>query len=257
MTDFGAVVVDAVEPDIAMRAVICDDDPVVRSLVADLIEDRSGEVVGETEHGVEAMRLIDRLSPDVVVVDLSLTTGSGLDVAREIAARPEGPAVIVFTAFDSAVGPGSGFRVVHKPSFADLERALDEVVQLTMRGTDRRRQSRPVPPPVGRDDDGIDETSEFFRVLVESMPEDSMIAVCTDGLDVTEATLALRRVLRGQDRLIVRRRWLVALLIGGDPSAAHSVIERLRPAIPDIGMRVRCATAGDSPSDAFVALTRD
>jgi hypothetical protein len=89
------------------------------------------------------------------------------------------------------------------------------------------------------------------------MPEDSMIAVCTDGLDVTEATLALRRVLRGQDRLIVRRRWLVALLIGGDPSAAHSVIERLRPAIPDIGMRVRCATAGDSPSDAFVALTRD
>lgn len=257
MADIGAVVVDAVEPDIGMRAVICDDDPVVRSLITDLIEERSGEVVGETEHGLEALRLIDRLAPDVVVVDLSLTTGSGLDVAREVAARDGGPAVIVFSAFDGAVGAGSGLRMVHKPSFDDLERALDEVVQLTMRGTDRRRQSRAVPPPVGRDDDGVDETSEFFRVLVESMPEDSMIAVCTDGLDVVEATLALRRVLRAQDRLTVRRRWLVALLIGGGARASHAVIERLRPAIPDIGMRVRCALAGDSPSDAYVALTRD
>ena len=257
MADFGAGVIDAVEPDIGMRAVVCDDDPVVRSLIADLIEERSGEVVGETEHGLEAIRLIDRLSPDVVVVDLSLTTGSGLDVAREIAARDGGPAVIVFSAFDSAVGAGSGLRVVHKPSFDDLERALDEVVQLTMRGTDRRRQSRAVPPPVGRHDDGVDEMSEFFRVLVESMPDDSMIAVCTDGLDVTEATRALRRVLRAQDRLAVRRRWLVALLIGGGTSATHAVIERLRPAIPDIGMRVRCAVAGDSPSDVYVALTKD
>ena len=248
---------DAVEPDVGMRAVICDDDPVVRSLIADLIEERSGEVVAETEHGMAAIGLVDRLSPDVVVVDLSLTTGSGMDVAREIAARDGGPAVIVFSAFDSAVSAGSGLRVVHKPSFDDLGRALDEVVQLTMRGADRRRRARTVPPPVGRDDEGLDETSEFFRVLVDSFPDDSMIAVCTDGLDVTEATLALRNVLRAQDRLTVRRRWLVALLIGGGTSAPHAVIERLRPAIPDIGMRVRCATAGDSPSDAFVALTKD
>lgn len=257
MTDFGAGVVDAVEPDIGMRAVVCDDDPVVRSLITDLIEDRSGEVVGETEHGTEAISLVDRLSPDVVVVDLSLTSGSGMDVARALAAREGGPAVIVFSAFDSGVSAGSGLRVVHKPSFDDLGRALDEVVQLTMRGVDRRRPSRSVPPPVGRDDDGRDETSEFFRVLVDSMPDDSMVAVCTDGLDVSEATLALRRVLRAQDRVAVRRRWLVALLIGGGRSAPHAVIERLRPAIPDIGMRVRCATTGDSPSDAFVALTKD
>jgi CheY-like chemotaxis protein len=257
VTDFGAGVVDAVEPDIGMRALICDVDPVVRSLIRDLVEERSGEVVGETEHGLEAVSLVDRLSPDVVVVDLSLATGSGLDVARELAGRAGGPAVIIFSAFDSGVSAGSGLRVVHKPSFDDLERALDEVVQLTMRGTDRRRRARAVPPPVGRDDDGIDETSEFFRVLVDSMPDDSMIAVCTDGLDVTEAALALRGVLRVQDRVAVRRRWLVALLIGGGESAPHAVIERLRPAIPDIGMRVRCASTGDSPSDAFVALTKD
>lgn len=238
-----------------MVAVVCDDDPVVRAVVRTVIEQRTGEVIAETGHAATAIELVERYRPDVVVVDLALQSGSGVDVARTLSERADPPAVIVFTAFDGMVGEGSGLQIVRKPSFDDLERALDEVVQVAVRRDERRRAGRVVPPAGPRDETGIDGRDDFYRVLVEAGPEEVLLVVPVEGLDPAETAAAMRGVLRSQDRMTRRHDVLVALLIGAGPDGAASVTARLAAAIPGIDDRVRSGLTGDSPAEAFMDLT--
>lgn len=79
------------------RIVIADDHPTVRSgIKADLTTPLS--VVGEAGDAAEALALIDRLRPDLVVCDLNMPEGGGLRVVRETAARfGDAVKVVVFT----------------------------------------------------------------------------------------------------------------------------------------------------------------
>jgi len=74
-----------------VRVLLVDDHAIVRSGIALLLQEEGGfEVVGEAGDAREAVRLTRRLTPDVVVLDVKLGSGSGLDVIaelREIGAR--------------------------------------------------------------------------------------------------------------------------------------------------------------------------
>lgn len=90
-------------PDARVRAVIVEDEPLVRALLREYTEPLEWlEVVGEAVNGPAAVRLIDELRPDLVFLDVHLPELSGLDVLER--AKHE-PAVIFTTAHDEYAVP--------------------------------------------------------------------------------------------------------------------------------------------------------
>ena len=85
-----------------IRIVVVDDHPVVREgLVAMLQTQPDLEVVGEAGDGEEALRAIERLAPDVVLLDLELPRIDGVGVLRALRERGGASRAIVFTVFDT------------------------------------------------------------------------------------------------------------------------------------------------------------
>lgn len=82
-----------------LRVVIADDERPARSFLrATLTTFDEVSVVGEAESGLEAVELIDRLKPDLALLDFEMPELNGLQVARALA-RPA-PLVAFVTAFD-------------------------------------------------------------------------------------------------------------------------------------------------------------
>lgn len=70
------------------RVLIADDHPVLRSgLRVLLAADSDLEVVGEAGTGEEALRLAEELRPDVVLLDIGMPGGSGIETVRRLKAK--------------------------------------------------------------------------------------------------------------------------------------------------------------------------
>src|SRR6201991_2581178 len=79
------------------RVLIVDDHPIVRQGLRRMIEPESDLVVcGEVQTEREARAAIRALAPDVVIVDISLAQGDGLELVRDVhAQRPELPMLVL------------------------------------------------------------------------------------------------------------------------------------------------------------------
>jgi DNA-binding NarL/FixJ family response regulator len=85
-----------------IQIVVADDHPVVRQgIVANLKQQRDMKVVAEGSDGDEALALIKRHMPDVVLLDLRMPRMDGLDVVAEVNALHLQSKVIVMTTFES------------------------------------------------------------------------------------------------------------------------------------------------------------
>jgi two-component system, NarL family, response regulator LiaR len=85
-----------------IRIVIADDHDVVREGTKSLLESESDmEVVGEASDGEEAIKLIEKLNPDVVILDISMPKLSGIEVTRQIKPRFPTIAVLILSAYDN------------------------------------------------------------------------------------------------------------------------------------------------------------
>jgi two-component system NarL family response regulator len=85
-----------------IRVLVADDHPVVRQgLIANLKPQRDMTVIAEANDGVEALALIKKHSPDVVILDLRMPRMDGLDVVAEVNASRLPAKVIIMTTFDS------------------------------------------------------------------------------------------------------------------------------------------------------------
>jgi DNA-binding NarL/FixJ family response regulator len=81
----------ATEP---VKILLADDHPVVRRGMRALLQAEPGfSVVGEASDGAETLRLVEALTPEIVLLDISLPDRNGLDVARQL--RREAPEVKV------------------------------------------------------------------------------------------------------------------------------------------------------------------
>lgn len=82
-----------------MRAVVVDDEPLAREGVKILLEENDIEIVGEAGNGGEALAVVERVKPDLLLIDVQMPGMTGLEL---VAALPSDPArVIVFvTAHD-------------------------------------------------------------------------------------------------------------------------------------------------------------
>jgi len=86
------------------RVFVLDDHAVVRGGLKELLEDSGDiEVVGEAGTAVEARTEIPLVGPDVAVLDVRLSDGSGVEVCREICSRHPEIKCIMFSAFDDEV----------------------------------------------------------------------------------------------------------------------------------------------------------
>lgn len=84
-----------------IRVLIIDDHPLFRQGIRWSLEDADDiVVVGEAENGQEAMKLTERLNPDVVLVDINLPGLNGLEVARVIKRRDPRIGIIVLTVYE-------------------------------------------------------------------------------------------------------------------------------------------------------------
>jgi DNA-binding NarL/FixJ family response regulator len=85
-----------------VRVLLADDHAVVRRALRQLIEDGSGcAVCGEAADGAEAVRLAEELTPDVVVLDVSMPEMDGLEAARRIRACSPSIAVLMISMHDT------------------------------------------------------------------------------------------------------------------------------------------------------------
>ena len=81
-----------------IRVILADDHAVVRAgLKAVLGTARDIEVVGEAKDGREAIALVERLNPDVVVMDLTMGEADGATATREIVDKKLATRVLILT----------------------------------------------------------------------------------------------------------------------------------------------------------------
>ncbi|WP_328667073.1 response regulator transcription factor [Streptomyces sp. NBC_00322] len=83
-----------------IRLLVVDDDPLVRAGLAFMFGGADDlEIVGEGADGSEAVALVDRLAPDVVLMDIRMPGMDGLTATEGLRRRPDAPEVVVLTTF--------------------------------------------------------------------------------------------------------------------------------------------------------------
>lgn len=118
-----------------LRILIVDDHQLAREGLKAVLSDDGFEVVGEAASGEEAVALVERLKPDVVLMDVRLGAGiDGLEATRRIAALGLPSRVIMLSLHDmpayvrEALAAGAGGYVLKDASTAELRGAVGQVM---------------------------------------------------------------------------------------------------------------------------------
>ncbi|MFC4060056.1 response regulator [Planomonospora corallina] len=83
-----------------IRLVIADDQAMIRAGLRLVLENAAGiEVAGEAADGREALDVVRRLRPDVLLMDIAMPRLDGLDAARELLGDPHPPKIVMLTTF--------------------------------------------------------------------------------------------------------------------------------------------------------------
>jgi DNA-binding NarL/FixJ family response regulator len=84
-----------------LKVLIADDQLLLRAGFRKLLDGEAGlRVVGDAGDGQEAVALVDRLHPDVVLMDIRMPVLDGIEATRRISRRAPGTAVLVLTTYD-------------------------------------------------------------------------------------------------------------------------------------------------------------
>lgn len=84
-----------------LRALVVDDEQLARDELCFLLESVPDvEVVGQAANGLEAVELVERLSPELLFLDIQMPGLDGFQVVRELMGRSQVPQFIFVTAYD-------------------------------------------------------------------------------------------------------------------------------------------------------------
>lgn len=117
-----------------ITVVLADDHRIVREGLHALLRVEPGlTVLGEAGDGLEAIEMVKKLSPDVVVLDLMMPGLNGLEAARQIRKERPQTGIVILSMYDDegfvleALANGSSGYVLKDAGSADLARAVREV----------------------------------------------------------------------------------------------------------------------------------
>lgn len=123
------------EPPARRSVLIVDDHPIVRQGLARMIEAAPDlSVCGEVETVADARRAIREMHPDVVIVDLTLGQGDGLELVRDVRAHHPRLPMLVLTMHEEAVyaerllAAGARGYIMKEAASAQLLTALRQVL---------------------------------------------------------------------------------------------------------------------------------
>ena len=115
--------------------VLADDHHVVRQSLRLLLETESGfKVLGEAANGLEAIDLVERLRPDVLIVDIMMPALNGIDVTRQLKKRLPKTVIVILSMYENeayvveALRAGVSAFVLKKSTAQELVYALRQAI---------------------------------------------------------------------------------------------------------------------------------
>ena len=207
-----------------VRVLVVDDHAIVRAGLTRLLEADAGfTVVGEAADGQEAVAAARRLSPDVVLLDVSMPVLDGLRALPLLRQLPAPPAVVLFTAWadqprlDAARALGAASQVLKDAEPTEVLAALRAAVD-------------PAPPaePAG------------------------LVAACSPpALRSLPVAVAPADLAAADDAALVRR------ATAGDPDAWERLYRGAHPKVHAyVRRRLPAADVGDAVSETFLRAVR-
>jgi YesN/AraC family two-component response regulator len=83
-----------------LKVFIADDSDLIRQHLKELISEVAGvQVVGEARNGPATLAAVERLEPDVLILDIRMPGGNGISVLKAVKELDPSPVVIMLTAF--------------------------------------------------------------------------------------------------------------------------------------------------------------
>ena len=117
-----------------IRVLLVEDHPIVRRGLTALLESEEDiRICGQTESAAVGERLAGELEPDLVIADLSLSEGDGLDMVKRLNARYDGLRILVSSIHDEkiyaerALESGAGGYIQKDASQEELLKAVRTV----------------------------------------------------------------------------------------------------------------------------------
>lgn len=136
-----------------MRIFLVDDSVLIRERMRQMLQDVEGiEIAGETGDAHEAIGLIPRERPDVILLDIHLLGGSGIDVLNAVKKDGKGPVVIVLTNYaypqyrDKCLQAGADYFFVKSTEFDRVIPTLQQILHTADASTFRSPGGRTSSP---------------------------------------------------------------------------------------------------------------
>lgn len=119
-----------------IRVLVVDDHAILRDGIRSLLESQDDiAVVGEAGDGAEAIKLVDTLLPDIVLMDISMPKTNGLEATRIIKDRHPKIKVLILTQHDNreyiapALGAGASGYVLKRSGRREMLNAIRQVYE--------------------------------------------------------------------------------------------------------------------------------
>ncbi len=182
---------------------LADDHPIVRHGLRALLEaEPDFRIVDEVDDGLDAVEQVERLKPDVLVLDLMMPGLNGLEVTRQVGRRSPGTRVVVLSMYANeayvleALRNGATGYVLKKSSPDELVQAVREVVagqsflsrSLSQRAIEAYKQKAQEVPP-----DRYDRLTNREREVLHLAAEGYSNADIATRLSISPRTVEMHR----------------------------------------------------------------
>lgn len=200
-----------------IRIVLADDHPVVREGIRGMLQGYDDiEVVGQAGSGPEAVSLVAALGPDLVLMDLRMPGGDGVEATRAIAAAHPATRVVVLTTYETdqdilrAIEAGASGYLLKDIAPAELARsvraaAAGETVLATSAASALlgRVQGRQAAPALSVQEvnvlrlaaDGLTNAAIGGQLFIGEATVKTYLSRAYEKLGVSDRTSAVRRAL--------------------------------------------------------------
>ncbi|HWS33714.1 MAG TPA: response regulator transcription factor [Actinoplanes sp.] len=200
-----------------IRILLVDDHPVVRMGLRGMLDAEPDlTVIGEASSGVEGAALAVALQPDIVLMDLRMPGGDGVDATVKILSTTTGVRVMVLTTYESdrdilrAIEAGASGYLLKDASPAELAAAVraasrgETVLAPSVASTLVRQVRRPAPPSLSARETevlrlvaaGLTNADIGSRLFISEATVKTHLLRAFNKLDVADRTAAVTTAMR-------------------------------------------------------------